>query len=335
VGLFLELEARDAAALGSEVGGKPNAVEALVPLVEIGIVVRGRSIRCRECNYPSFLSLAVLDKRVACPACQASFVLPVALPNGRQEPPIQYRLDGLMARIMDQDTLPVLLAIRAFRTLLGSPELFFAWPGIQFADHGQRVDVDLIVSTTQTAFCCEVKLNAAGLAQEQLERLLRVVDKLQVRPAIVAPNGEFTPEQLELVTERQGMALTRSQLLASHQSSVTPSSSNRPLLDPERISHQQQLTGRVQLAAINIEGGEGAAAYEWQFEIDAECKDDVGACPIQALARQLVSGSGPGQAFQRQLGARPALNRQRRNDQGEGFGRLARGSSRGGRGACS
>ena len=102
-----------------------------------------------------------------------------------------------------------------------------------------------------------------------------------------------------------------------------------------RNAYEQQLTGRVQLAAINVEGGAGAAAYEWQFEINAECKDDVGACQIQALARPLVSGSGPGQAFQRQLGARLALNRQRRNDQGEGFGRLARGSSRGGRGACS
>jgi hypothetical protein len=90
-----------------------------------------------------------------------------------------------------------------------------------------------------------------------------------------------------------------------------------------RNAYEQQLTGRVQLAAINVEGGEGAAAYEWQFEIDTECKDDVGACQIQALARQVVSGSGPGQAFQRQLGPRLALNRQRRNDRGEGFGRLA------------
>jgi hypothetical protein len=101
-----------------------------------------------------------------------------------------------------------------------------------------------------------------------------------------------------------------------------------------RKAYEQRLTGKVQLPAINVEGGEGAAAYEWQFEIDVGCKDEAGTCPIQALARQVVS-SGPGQAFQRQLGPRLALNRQRRNDQGKGFGRLARGSSRGGRGACS
>jgi hypothetical protein len=64
-----------------------------------------------------------------------------------------------------------------------------------------------------------------------------------------------------------------------------------------RNAYEQRLTGRVQLAVINVEGGEGAAAYEWQFEIDAGCKAEVGACPIQALARPLVSGSGPGQAF--------------------------------------
>jgi len=94
-----------------------------------------------------------------------------------------------------------------------------------------------------------------------------------------------------------------------------------------RNAYEQRLTGRVQLAAINVEGREGAAAYEWQFEIDAGCKDDVGACPIQALAREVVSGSGPGQGFQRPLAAGLALIRQRRIDQGEGFGRLARGSS--------
>jgi hypothetical protein len=49
--------------------------------------------------------------------------------------------------------------------------------------------------------------------------------------------------------------------------------------------------------------------------------------PTQALARQLVRESGPGQAFQRQPGARLALNQQRKIDQGESFGRLPGGSS--------
>src|SRR5262249_25559142 len=46
VGMFLELEARDSAALGSAVGGKARAIEALVPLIEAGLVIRGQTVRC-------------------------------------------------------------------------------------------------------------------------------------------------------------------------------------------------------------------------------------------------------------------------------------------------
>jgi hypothetical protein len=214
VELFLELEARDAATLGSGIGGKARAVEALVHLVETGLVLRGRTERCPRCNYPSFIALDGLAERIECPACRTRFVLPVAVGNGRQEPPIQYRLDGLMARIMDQDTLPVLLAMRAFRNLFGQPELFFAWPGIQFTDAHDSVDADLLVSTGQTVYCCEVKLNAGGLSTDQLDRLLRLARKLQARPAIAALDGEFTPQQFQAITDREGMALTRTQLLA-------------------------------------------------------------------------------------------------------------------------
>jgi hypothetical protein len=57
-----------------------------------------------------------------------------------------------------------------------------------------------------------------------------------------------------------------------------------------------------------FEGGESAAAQEWRFEIEAECKDNVGARPTQALDRRFVSGSSPGEDFRRRAGARFALN---------------------------
>jgi hypothetical protein len=68
----------------------------------------------------------------------------------------------------------------------------------------------------------------------------------------------------------------------------------------------------------------GAAAQEWQFEVEVECKDDVvGARSTQALARRLVSASSPGDAFQRQHGEKFALDQQRTIDQGQCFAKLA------------
>lgn len=84
-----------------------------------------------------YLELSELDERVRCRACGENVMLPVVDQSGAKEPDSFYRLDGLMARIMDQDILPVLLTLRATRPPAGSTELFFAWPGVEVSkgDH--------------------------------------------------------------------------------------------------------------------------------------------------------------------------------------------------------
>lgn len=214
VGIFLELEAKDAATLGGDVGSKKRALRALAPLVETGLVMRGQSVRCPACNHPSFVTLEEMAERVRCPACRLTYVLPV-LAGAGQEPPIQYRLDGLMARIMDQDTLPVLLALRAFRRLLGASGLFFAWPGIAFtlSGHPDSVDADLVVSTQGAVFCCEVKTTATSLDDGQLEGVLELAERLKARPALAALTGQFLKTHRAAVIERGGRILERVDLL--------------------------------------------------------------------------------------------------------------------------
>jgi hypothetical protein len=214
VGIFLELEAKDAAALGGDVGSKKRALRALAPLVETGLVMRGQSVRCPACNHPSFVPLDDLSERVRCPACRVTNVLPVSA-GGGQEPAMQYRLDGLTARIMDQDTLPVLLALRAFRRLLGGAGLFFAWPGVAFTrnEHGAAVDADLLVSAQGTIFCCEVKTTATSLDDSQLDGVLKLAERLKARPALAALTGEFPETHRAAVFERGGRILERADLL--------------------------------------------------------------------------------------------------------------------------
>jgi hypothetical protein len=98
--LFLELPSRAAADLTGNGARLRDVLSAIGPLVEAGYVVRGRSLRCPLCNFPLWFGLDKLAEEVRCDACRASFTLPVATPDGRREPPIEYRLDGLTARAM-------------------------------------------------------------------------------------------------------------------------------------------------------------------------------------------------------------------------------------------
>jgi ribosomal protein S27E len=156
---------------------------ALEPLVDLGLIRRGLDLRCPECNYRMVFTLAELDERLDCHACGRDFALPTRGPGGREEHHLVYRLDGLMARAMDQDLLPVLLALRTAAQRLSAPH-FYAWPGVEFKGSGRAIDIDLLCSDGENVYCFEVKDNAASLKDSQLQRLLDLSAKLGARPAL-------------------------------------------------------------------------------------------------------------------------------------------------------
>jgi predicted transcriptional regulator len=212
-GLLLELEPMSAEALSSRVGRRPREVLAtLGPLIHAGLIVRGHHLPCPVCNFKQVLDLVDLDETVRCRACRATFVLPVTEANGSREPALTYRLDGLMARAMDQDVLPVLLALRALKRLF-SDRLVFSWPGVEFTRSGAGVDVDVLLYNQDAVYCCEVKLNAESLHRAQLDKQLALCDALGGRPALAALNGEFATDLQAEVLHRSGLVLTRTQLL--------------------------------------------------------------------------------------------------------------------------
>ena len=138
-----------------------------------------------------------------------------------KEPDHYYRLDGLMARIMDQDILPVLLAVRALRPPTDTGELYFAWPGVEVSKGDRpRFDIDLVVSHgtnadgTSNVWCVECKKTATSLGEKQLSRLLEVAAELESRPGIAAVQGEFPEEFARAVLEAGGHVLTAERLFA-------------------------------------------------------------------------------------------------------------------------
>ena len=203
VGVFLEAQARTANELASALGIRQATVLKLLgPLVERGFVRRGYLVRCPECRFQEVLGLAEQRERVRCGACGAAFTLPVADESGAREPPRVYRLDGLMARAMDQDVLPMLLTLRKARPS-AEPPWPYGWPGVEFhaGDGEEPVEVDLVT----WGVVWEVKQSAAYFDESQLRRRLSLADAVEARVGIAAADGEFPQKVLDVVTAANGL----------------------------------------------------------------------------------------------------------------------------------
>jgi hypothetical protein len=185
-------------------------LQLLPPLVEAGFVVRGRDVRCPRCRFRTELDLSEQQERVRCRACGQTFVFPVVDASGHNEPELTYRLDGLIARVMDQDILPVLLTVRALRPAPDQSELYFAWPGVEVKKPDDtKFDIDVLVSHgTTRVWCVETKKSASSLKTRQLSRLLRVAEELEALPGIAALEGDFPAEPAQRVREAGGVVLT-------------------------------------------------------------------------------------------------------------------------------
>lgn len=212
IGIFLELGSKSSADLASELQiTQVQVLATLEPLIELGLVTRGRSVRCPECRYRAVVSLEQLAERLRCEACGHSYALPVRNAADGKEPRLVYRLDGLMARVMDQDLLPVLLALRAMDKRLSAVH-FFAWPGVQFTGDQGAVDVDLLCSDGNDVHCFEVKDNASSLEEGQLNRLFELADRLEARPGVAGLRNSFAAPLRSQVQARGGLVLEAGEL---------------------------------------------------------------------------------------------------------------------------
>lgn len=211
--LFLELQARTIGEVAAEAGAaRADLLAPLARLVEAGFVRRGALASCPRCRHHEALALSEQDEWVTCRACGERFLLAV-LDRGGQESPTVYRLEGALGRAMDQDVLPVMLALRALRPPPQAPPVRAAWPGLIF--HGSRGEdeVDLLVSDGSSVHMCECKLSAAGLTDGQLGQLLDMATSLGARPAVAALTGSFAAAQAERVRDAGGRVLERRELL--------------------------------------------------------------------------------------------------------------------------
>lgn len=191
-----------------------QALALLAPLVREGFVRRGLVVGCPTCNTNSFVPLEDLAEELRCEACRARFHAPITDAGGDQEPKLAYRLDGLMARVLDQDVLPVILSYRRARAVLRSGVDVSTWPGVEFSSAEGAVDIDLLAYNGQHVYCVEAKSNASSLGNNQFQALLSFCDSVSARPGLAASHGAFDPAQRAAVEERGGLVWEPTELFA-------------------------------------------------------------------------------------------------------------------------
>jgi hypothetical protein len=191
---------------------RAQLLQALEPLIDVGFVRRGRTDRCPECGFADFYPLSEVNERLSCHACQQQYLLGVTA--GPDEPRLAYQLDPLMARAMDQDLLPVLLALRH----LYSPEGGAAgasWPGLELVDVAEdtKQDCDILLAQDGNVTVCECKNSAAGMSIVQAEATLALAERLGARTIFAALDGDFLDEVRALGEEPELRLLTRANLV--------------------------------------------------------------------------------------------------------------------------
>ena len=192
---------------------REKMIAALAPLVGAGFVQRGRNVECPRCRFAFFLALRDFDEHVRCRGCGLEFLLPVIAAGGA-EASTAYRLDGLMARLMDQHVLPVILTLRALRDPARWTTPAHIWPGVLFHAEGEKeFDIDLLASDGTTVFAAECKLDGRGLKLAQLRRLLSFAGRVGATPVVAALAGEFSARVRREVERRDGLVLERRELL--------------------------------------------------------------------------------------------------------------------------
>jgi hypothetical protein len=203
--LWMELRARTLGEIASGSGRrKKDLAPAVAGLVKRGLVSRGRALRCPVCNYAQWHGIAELDERLRCQACRADFALPVIDGDG-SEPATSYRLDGLMARCMDQDLLGVLLTLRWLSHERTGAPLQHSWPGLLFRRGDEEQEVDLLAANSQKVFMVEHKRTASALNVDEAHKLIQLARQFKAVPVLAALTGSVEPEIRELCEEASGL----------------------------------------------------------------------------------------------------------------------------------
>ena len=216
-GLFLELQTRTLEQLASATSSpKGKALAAVAGLSDAGYLRRGLELRCPLCEMPDFWQLRELDERLVCRACRQEFPLPAR--EGSHETRTGYRLDGLVARALDQDLLGTFLGLRFLLAQPTQAKTVAWWPGLELfelSSTAATAEIDLLFAADRVLTVCEVKSAASGVDEDAAGRLVELADRIGAKKMIAAPAGEWEPGVVEFCAKNNVALCGPEELLAN------------------------------------------------------------------------------------------------------------------------
>lgn len=162
-----------------------RAYDLAEDLAAAGWVERGLEIRCTECSIRSFIPLNEVQSAADCPACSS----PQEFTRGPGLA-VQYRLNGLVDRALDQGVVPHLMASAALQARDARTDLLL---GVDMEFGSVTAEVDLFGVHGGRVVSGEVKTSPAEFTADQLRRDVDISERLGADWHLIA-----SPRALEL-----------------------------------------------------------------------------------------------------------------------------------------
>ncbi len=182
---------------------KRECLEVLSELVRIQAIQRGWTLLCPHCRVSQWYGLESLNERMVCQGCLQPFDVPLkAWEQADADRPLQYALNPLTDRAMDQDILPVVVALLALRTR--HPFMAHVVPGMNFKERGMvsaSGDFDFLYVYQQMLYGGECK-NGQILKPKDIHTA-EIARQLGFRAFFFATLSSFSIESKQLVSEFQ------------------------------------------------------------------------------------------------------------------------------------
>ncbi len=182
---------------------RKDCLHDLAQLVGIKAVQRGMEMKCPSCGTKMWYGIHMLDERVRCSGCLEMFDLPLTeSPSDDSDRAFQYALNPLVNQAMDQDILPVVIALLALKTQ--HAEMYHAVLGMNFQDRAasqRRGDFDFVYIHKHRVYGGECK--AGGKLTEKDIRTAKVAQSLGFRAFFFATIRPFEEDGQRLIRDYQ------------------------------------------------------------------------------------------------------------------------------------
>lgn len=182
-----------------------DIVLILDQLVRRSVVFRGFNVKCDNCGTPTWYPFNTVQETVQCPGCFTTFPLSVMV-DGGAERPLEYTLNTVVNRAMDQDVLgPVILLAKLAKE---KRPIYGQTIGLEIGNRSKpnAGEFDVVFVKDQCVYAGECKMGAE--LKEKDIRLAELAYEIGCSGFYFASLAHFNDESHRLIDEFKTKAST-------------------------------------------------------------------------------------------------------------------------------